>query len=89
MKHIHCLICNIFVANDIYYRGYDECDEKPVIFNEPTKNEISFYFNILEIITKILSREYYSNSKKKFNSYSDVINDSDYLQSIEYIKDNI
>jgi hypothetical protein len=94
MKHIHSLVCNIFILDDVYYK---EKNNESIIHYKPTKNEINYYFDILEIIIKILSREYYNKiySEKcydfetKFNSYYNVINNSDYLKSIKFIKDNI
>ena len=92
MKRLHNLVCETFLKNNVFYKSNGT--EK---INSLTNNEIEYYFNILEIITKILSREYYNknyfsknnNFEKNNDVYYNIINDNDYLKSIKYIKDNI
>jgi hypothetical protein len=80
MDHIHNLILNIFVINKIYYKEKFDNNDNIILNNIPTQNEFKFYFNILEIITKVFFK-YFDKQKNKI-FHNNMANDDHYLQLI-------
>lgn len=74
-------IYNIFLLNPIYNI------ESNQNFYIPTKNEYNYYFNILKIINKVISRHF--KKKDETVNYCNILNDYDYCKSIEIISKNL
>jgi len=93
---IHKLICNIYCLNKIYYKDKNDKDGNPIILIKPSKNQVKLYFDLLEITLKILTKyynkyyfAYHFRNNKSYYTYQNIVNDQQYLQQIEDIKNKI
>lgn len=74
-------IYNIFLLDSIYNIEGNQN------FDIPTKNEYNYYFNMLEIINKVISQ--YFKEKDKAVNYDNILNDYNYCKLIEITSKNL
>lgn len=74
-------IYNIFLFDSIYNIEGNQN------FDIPTKNEYNYYFNMLEIINKVISQ--YFKEKDKAINYDNILEDYNYCKLIEITSKNL
>ena len=89
MNSLHDFIFNILTLDKVYSKEMIDNNGNIISYKIPSDNEISFYFDIIEIILKVLKKIYNDSMKNKHNMNLSLIDDNNYLRCIDIVKNKI